>query len=117
MDRVAFVENIKKYCAQRGVKPTVACREAGVGTRFINNIEVRGQIPSVERVQQLAQYLGVPTSELLGEVLPSAGGRELEGAELELLAAYRLADARARDMVSLALSPWLSQGEAKPQAM
>lgn len=67
MDRLLFVQNVKQYCEKRGVKPTVACREAGVGTSFINNIEVRGQIPSVEKVQMLADYLGVTTSELLGE--------------------------------------------------
>lgn len=70
MDTAKFVENIKKYCALKGVKPTVACRESGVGTSFINNIEVRGTIPSVEKVQMLAEYLGVTTSELLGEELP-----------------------------------------------
>lgn len=34
---------------------------------MINQIERRGSVPSVERVQLLAQYLGVSTSDLLGE--------------------------------------------------
>lgn len=67
MDKAVFVQNIKKYCSVKGVKPTVACRESGVGNSFINNIESRGQVPSVEKVQLLAQYLGVTVSELLGE--------------------------------------------------
>lgn len=67
MDKVLFVQNIKDVCQSKGVKPTVACRESGVGTSFINNIEARGQVPSVEKVQILAAYLGVTTSELLGE--------------------------------------------------
>lgn len=67
MDALEFVQNIKKYCALKGVRPTVACRESGVGTSFINNIEKRGSMPSVEKVQLLADYLGVTTSELLGE--------------------------------------------------
>lgn len=71
MDKQLFVQNVKMYCQLRGVKPTVACRESGVGTSFINNIEARGQVPSVEKVQLLAQYLGVTTSELLGETGPS----------------------------------------------
>ena len=70
MDAEKFVQNIKKYCALKGVKPTVACRESGVGSSFINNIEARNQIPSVAKVQMLAEYLGVTTSELLGEELP-----------------------------------------------
>lgn len=80
MDGSIFVQNIKKYCDLKGVKPTVACRESGVGSSFINNIE-RGQTPSVAKVQMLAEYLGVTTSELLGEKAPTdpeAGEREME---------------------------------------
>lgn len=66
MDRDIFVQNIKKYCAIKGIKPTVACRESGVGVSFINDID-RGQTPSVAKVQMLAQYLGCTVSDLLGE--------------------------------------------------
>ena len=66
MEPALFVQNIKHYCELKGVKPTVACRESGVGTSFINNID-RGQTPSVAKVQMLATYLGVTVSELLGE--------------------------------------------------
>lgn len=66
MERELFVQNIKEYCHARGVKPTVACRESGVGVSFINDIE-RGQTPSVAKVQMLAQYLGCTVSDLLGE--------------------------------------------------
>ena len=37
-------------------------------------MESRGSIPSVEKVQLLAQYLGVTTSELLGEEDPHGEG-------------------------------------------
>lgn len=66
MDREIFVQNIKIFSAAKGLKPTVACREAGVGSSFINDIN-RGQTPSVGKVQQLAEYLGCLTSDLLGE--------------------------------------------------
>lgn len=66
MDRDIFVQNIKVHCAAKGVKPTVACRESGVGTSFINDLE-RGKTPSVAKVQMLAQYLGCTVSDLLGE--------------------------------------------------
>lgn len=66
MERELFVQNIKEYCRARGVKPTVACRESGVGVSFINDIE-RGKTPSVAKVQMLAQYLGCTVSDLLGE--------------------------------------------------
>nr|WP_325305487.1 XRE family transcriptional regulator [uncultured Dysosmobacter sp.] len=70
MDKELFVQNVKRFCELKGVKPTVACRESGVGSSFINNIEARNQTPSVEKVQMLATYLGVTTSELLGEATP-----------------------------------------------
>ncbi len=67
MDKVLFVQNVKQACKAKGIKPTAACLNSGVGRSFINNIEARGQVPSVEKVQMLASYLGVTTSELLGE--------------------------------------------------
>lgn len=66
MDKDIFVENVRKYCEAKGVKPTVACRESGVGTSFLTDIK-RGQTPSVGKVQLLAQYLGCTVSDLLGE--------------------------------------------------
>ena len=72
MDREILVQNIKLFCKKKGVKQTVACRESGVGVSFVNDI-VRGQTPSVAKVQMLADYLGVTTSELLGEKMPATG--------------------------------------------
>ena len=75
MDQEKLVQNIKKYCELKGVKPTVACKESGAGKSMISQIETRGIIPSVSKVQMLANYLGVTTSELLGEESkkPAAG--------------------------------------------
>ena len=70
MNPESFVQNVKKRCAVIGKAPTVACREAGVGTSFIRNIEARGSMPSVDRVEKLAAYLGCTVSELIGERLP-----------------------------------------------
>ena len=74
MDKEIFVQNIKKFCVAKGVRPTIACRESGAGINLINKMESRGSIPSVEKVQLLAQYLGVTTSELLGEEDPHGEG-------------------------------------------
>lgn len=71
MDKEKFVQNIKAYCALRGVKPTVACRESGAGRSFLTSLTINGSIPSVEKVQLLAQYLGITTSELIGESPPN----------------------------------------------
>lgn len=92
MDKEVFVQNIKQYCALRGVKPTVACRESGVGSSFINNIEVKGSVPSIEKVQLLAQYLGVTVSELLGEPMPEGHARAALTEHLAQTAKDRLSD-------------------------
>lgn len=62
-----FEKNIKKYSARKGVSPTVACIESGAGKNLLGQLKGRGSIPSVERVQLLAQYLGCTVSDLLGE--------------------------------------------------
>ena len=111
-----FVQNIKLYCARKGVRPTAACRESGAGKDLLNQLERQRSIPSVEKVQQLAQYLGVTTSELLGETLPATlrdsaarvpeDAQRLTVAEVELILAYRRADPRAQMVVHLTLEPW-----------
>ena len=84
MNAKDFVQNIKYYCEQKGVKPTVACKDSGAGKDLINQIERRGSMPSVEKVKLLADYLGVTTSELLGETKkgPVADGHEPSENEL-----------------------------------
>ena len=102
MDRENFVRNIKLYCQMKGVKPTVACRESGVGTSFIHNIEA-GSVPSVEKVQALAFYLGVRTSDLLGE--PPTRPRFETEAENRLLGYYDRLNQEGREkLISNALN-------------
>ena len=98
MDAMVFVENIKKYCELKGIKPTVACRESGVGASFVSDIN-RGQTPSVAKVQLLANYLGITTSELLGEKIePTVGDDGLSDGEQALLNLFRLTPEQ-QDMV------------------
>lgn len=66
MDKEIFVQNVKDKCKTLEVKPTVACRESGVGASYLSDIK-RGRVPSIASVQALATYLGTTTSELLGE--------------------------------------------------
>jgi transcriptional regulator with XRE-family HTH domain len=69
MDKETIVENINSLCRLKGIYPTNACKESGVGPSFISDVK-RGRVPSVDKVQALAEYLGCTTSELLGEVGP-----------------------------------------------
>ena len=119
MDKAIFVQIIKIFCARKGVKPTNACRESGAGASLISNIETRGQTPSVEKVQLLAQYLGVTVSDLLGETKPEdlalrdSGAQlyatdllRLTVAEVEMILAYRRATERDRALVDLTLGEY-----------
>lgn len=62
-----FVQNVIKYCDIKGIKPTIACAESGAGKDLLGQLKNRGTIPSVAKVQLLAQYLGCTVSDLLGE--------------------------------------------------
>ena len=111
MDKQIFVQNIKKYCGLRGVKPTVACRESGAGKDIINRIETGGSVPSVERVQMLAEYLGVTVSELLGEMTPGKSAPTSE--EVSLLSSYRLLNDEGQEKLLDYADDLVSSGKYK----
>lgn len=99
MDSVLFVENVKLHCAIKGVRPTVACRESGVGASFLNDIK-RGQTPSVAKVQMLAEYLGTTVSDLLGEKKqPTVQDDGLSEAEQALMDLFRKLSPDQQEMV------------------
>lgn len=100
MDFKIFVENVKELCRKKGVKPTIACDESGAGKNLLNHIETRGSIPSVAKVQLLADYLGVTTSELLGEKKePTAQDDGLSEGELALITLFRQLTPDQQEMV------------------
>lgn len=67
MDVLKIVENIQTICKERGTNPTAAGKESGAGKDLVTNMKRRGVLPSIEKMRLLADYLGVTTSELLGE--------------------------------------------------
>lgn len=100
MDAQVLVQNIKNFCAQKNIKPTVACKESGAGKDLINQIERRGSLPSIEKVHLLADYLGVTTSELLGETKrPTVQDDGLTEAEQALMDLFRQLTPEQQDMV------------------
>ena len=105
MERDIFVQNVKRYCELKGIKPTVACAESGAGKNLMSEITKRGQTPSVERIQLLAQYLGCTVSDLLGET-PVSESDTFSADELRHLTAYRKAPAPIREIVDTALRPY-----------
>jgi len=80
MDTFFLIENIKSYCKSKNVAPTKACIESGAGKDFIANLK-KGGVPSVEKVQLLAEYLGITSSQLLGEKEPPVNNDERQSAD------------------------------------
>ena len=71
MDKEYFVKKVKYLCLQKGIKPTNACKESGVGVSFLNGVE-RGASPTIANIEKLAAYLGTTVSDFIGEVAPDA---------------------------------------------
>lgn len=71
MDKEYFVKKVKYLCLQKGIKPTNACKESGVGVSFLNGVE-RGASPTIANIEKLAAYLGTTVSDLIGETPPDA---------------------------------------------
>ena len=94
-----LVQNIKSFCASKGTTPTAACEASGAGRNFMDNLK-KGSIPSVVKVQLLADYLGVTTSELLGETKkPTVQDDGLTEAEQALMDQFRQLTPEQQDMV------------------
>lgn len=74
MDVLEIVENIQRICKSRGTTPTVAGKESGAGKDLVSAMKRRGVLPSIEKMRLLADYLGVTTSELLGEETSASPG-------------------------------------------
>ena len=83
MDREILIFNIRKYCAARNEKPTLACTAAGVGKSFVSDI-ARGKTPGVAAVADLAAYLGVSSSDLIGDAAFPAELQPLSAAWADL---------------------------------
>ena len=98
MQTEIFVQNVKRYCNLKGVKPTVACAESGAGKDLLGQLSKRGTVPSVERVQLLAQYLGCTVSDLLGET-PGALPAVPEGPTEQFLKLFSSLDDKAQNEI------------------
>lgn len=94
-----LVQNIKFFCTSRGITPTAACEASGAGRNFMDNLK-KGSVPSVLKVQLLADYLGVTTSDLLGEKKePTVQDDGLSEAEQALMDQFRQLTPEQQDMV------------------
>ena len=66
MDRETLIFNITRFAAANNESPSGACLAAGVGKNYVSELK-RGKTPSVASVADLAAYLGVSVSDLVGD--------------------------------------------------
>ena len=100
MDVEKIVENIQRICKEKGTTPTVAGKESGAGKDLVSAMKRRGVLPSIEKMRLLAEYLGVTTSELLGETKrPTVQDDGLTEAEQALMDQFRQLTPEQQDMV------------------
>lgn len=90
MDKEILIQNIIRYCNEANIPPTKACVEARVGKDLLVNMR-KGQTPSISKIADLAQYLGVTVSELLGETPNSRASADLDAATRAIADAYNAA--------------------------
>lgn len=83
MDKDILIKNIEAAAFRAGSKPTPICIAAGVGRQFLSDLR-RNKIPSVAKVADLAAYLGVTTSDLVGDAQTPAELQPLAEAWAEL---------------------------------
>lgn len=100
MDVLKIVENIQRICKEKGTTPTVAGKESGAGKDLVSAMKRRGVLPSIEKMRLLAEYLGVTTSQLLGETeKPTVQDDGLTDAEQALMDLFRQLTPEQQDMV------------------
>lgn len=83
MDKDILIHNIEIAAFRLGRKPTPVCIDAGVGRQFLSDLR-RGKMPSVAKIADLAVYLGVSVSDLVGDAKTPAELAPLAAAWAEL---------------------------------
>ena len=83
MDKEVLIANITRFARANDVSPSAACIAAGCGKSFISDLR-RGRTPSVSAVYDLAAFLKVSVSDLVGDAKTPAELAPLADAWAEL---------------------------------
>lgn len=109
MDVNVFMQNVERLCKQAGTNPTTACTQSGAGRNLMGNLK-KGIVPSVAKIQSLAEYLGVTTSALLGEPEPPRIPAEADSKAAEALKLFEQLPPEQKTAALGFLEYLLSQG-------
>lgn len=84
-----FYDKYVALCAQKGITPSAAAKEIGINKAAVSNWKYRKNGPSDVTLQKIADYFGVPVSELTGEkekAPTQEGEREIENPDIRMIA-------------------------------
>lgn len=88
-DRQIFVENLNFYLNQSGKLQRDLAEYVGAKTTTVSGWTRGISYPRADAMEKIANFFGVPTSQLVGPRTPAKG---LSADEARLVEAYRLAD-------------------------
>ncbi len=84
MDYERLQRVIKELSNAKGVSPTKALTDSGVGKSFFWSINKQGSAPSVEKLQALAVYFNVSVDYLIGNTDVPEVNRSEESPAMEI---------------------------------
>lgn len=116
MDNIQLATKIKRLCKHKNLTVKSLLNACNLNNIFIYDIEKRGKIPSVEKIELIADYLDVSVDYLLGrsdepqstyvtstiskqdlkDIARKPQSKDLSEEEAEIVGLYRLLDVRNR---------------------
>lgn len=100
-----FYDNYIRLCNSIGKAPSAVAIEIGISKPTVNRWK-NGGSPTDATLQKIADYFGVPASDLLGkdkQKKPAPKKDELGYSDMELLDAYERADEATKKAIRLLL--------------
>jgi len=87
-----FYDKYVALCAQKGITPSAAAKEIGINKAAVSNWKYRKNGPSDVTLQKIADYFGVPVSELTGEKEKAPGLTEKDRRDVAKLVENIMSD-------------------------
>ena len=101
-----FYDRFVEMCAQKGVKPTNACVEAGLSRGLAAKWKsTQTSRPSADALEKLSVYFGLSIEEILGieKEKTATNGDDLSAEELKFVKLFSEADEQKRAAIKILL--------------
>ncbi len=108
------MNNVRKLREEKGLRQDDLARALYLATSAVSAIENDKRMMTEDVIGRLCAFFGVSADYLLGRSGIRKALPEITEEEMNLIEAYRRADARSRAIVDLALSPEPGGGNPEP---